>query len=264
METITKILVPFDFSEASLNALEYVGLFADRLPQVDILALYVSSMPIAEVDRKKLQRDFEGVLGQLSFSGDALPSFQTATGNVTDSILAQRRSSGADLIVMGTMGDKVTDEAITNTSRLVLDAQCPVLSIPYGCPVKDPANAALVLVGKSKGMQQMPAPLLTLAGIFGAKLHLLTKTKDSGAPGTEVPKHFLPKNPEPFYEVPPFDRLEDMEEAILGYIRKAGIDLLAIVPENHALDATPSQGRLTKLLTLHAEIPVLSLGGHGL
>jgi len=259
MDSIDKILVPFDFSEASLNALEYVRLFADKLPKVEIVALYVSSMEIAQVDRDKLQGDFDKVLGSVPFKGSR-PVFQTTTGNVTDRILSEQRSGGAALIVMGTMGDKVTDEAITNTSRLVLDARCPVLAIPYGCPIKDPVNVALILVGKSKTMKQMPAPLLVLAKIFGSKLHLLTKTRESES-GERLT--LLPNNPEPFYEVPPIDREGDMEEEILKYIHKAKVDLLAIVPENHAEDSTPSQGRLTKLLTLHAEIPILSLGGHG-
>lgn len=263
MDSIKKILVPFDFSEASLNALEYVRLFADKLPKVEIISLYVSSMEIAAVDREKLQGDFDRVLASIPFKGTARPVFQIATGNVTDRILSVQGSSGAALIVMGTMGDKVTDEAITNTSRLVLDARCPVLSIPYGCPIKDPVNVALVLVGKSKTMKQMPAPLLALARIFGSKLHLVTKTKESDFQEGSVPGPLLPNNPEPFYEVPPIDREGDMEEGVLKYINKANVDLLAIVPENHAQDSTPSQGRLTKLLTLHAEIPVLSLGGHG-
>ena len=259
MDSIDKILVPFDFSEASLNALEYVRLFAGKLPKVEIISLYVSSMEIAPLDREKLQGDFDKVLDSIPFKGPR-PIFQTTTGNVTDRILSVQGSIGASLIVMGTMGDKVTDEAITNTSRLVLDAHCPVLSIPYGCPIKDPLNVALILVGKSKTMKQMPAPLLALAKVFGSKLHLLTKTRESET-GERQP--LLPNNPEPFYEVPPIDREGDVEEAVLKYIHKAKVDLLAIVPENHAQDSTPSQGRLTKLLTLHAEIPILSLGGHG-
>lgn len=264
METIDSILVPFDFSEASLNALEYVRLFADRSPSVEIHALYVSGMPIAPVDRDRLQADFERVLEGIPFEKGTVPKFRTATGGVTDCILSEQRALGADLILMGTMGDKVTDEAITHTSRLVLDARCPVLSVPYGCPIKDPANAALVLVGKSRAMKRMPMPFLALTGVFGSKLHLMTKAREPGFVAEERSEKLLPDNPEPFYEVTPFGREGDMETGVLEYIQKAGIDLLAIVPENHAEGSTPSQGRLTRLLTLHAEVPVLSLGGHSL
>src|SRR5690606_26758624 len=211
-----------------------------------------------------LQGDFERVLETIPFEKGGVPRFQTATGGVIDCILSQQRALGADLILMGTMGDKVTDEAITNTSRLVLDARCPVLSVPYGCPIKDPAQAALVLVGRSRAMKRMPKPFLALAGLFGTKLHLMTKAKEPGLGAEERTGRLLPDNPEPFFEVTPFGREGDMETGVLEYIQKAGIDLLAIVPENHAQDSTPSQGRLTRLLTLHAEVPVLSLGGHSL
>src|SRR5690606_9626903 len=215
METIDRILVPFDFSEASLNALEYVRLFADRDPSVEILARYVSAMEIAQVDREKLQRDFDNVLGSIPFPKGNLPQFRMATGKVKDSILEEQKAIGASLILMGTMGDKVTDEAITNTSNLVLDAHCPVLSVPYGCPIKDPVNAALVLVGKSKEMKQMPDILLALARTFGSKLHLLTKARESEYGDVGRPQKLLPNNPEPFYEVAPFSRERDMEEEVL-------------------------------------------------
>ena len=264
METIDRILVPFDFSEASLNAMEYVRLFADKRPSVEILALYVSGMPIAQVDREKLQRDFDKVLESIPFKTGTAPKLRTATGPVIDCILSEQKAHRANLILMGTMGDKVTDEAITNTSRLVLDARCPVLSIPYGCPIKEPANSALVLVGKSRTMKRMPMPFLAMAGIFGSKLHLLTKAREPEFGAGEKVERLLADNPEPFYEVTPFGREGDMETGVLDYIHKTGIDLLAIVPENHAQGSTPSQGRLTRLLTLHAEIPVLALGGHSL
>ena len=56
-----------------------------------------------------------------------------------------------------------------------------------------------------------------------------------------------------------FSKNQDVEEGILEYINEKKIDMLAILPRNHAKKSTPSEGRLTKLLTLHSEIPVLTL-----
>ena len=64
---------------------------------------------------------------------------------------------------------------------------------------------------------------------------------------------------EHFYAEHSFSKNEDVEEGIFDYINEKNIDMLAIIPRNHARNSVPSEGRLTKLLTLHSEIPVLTL-----
>ncbi len=262
MGSLNKILVPFDFSEASLNALEYVANFVGTERSVEILALYVSAMQIDEADEKKLDRDFEKVLESINVKLKVLPKFKTATGNVTRTILSTQQSSGADLIMMGTMGDKVTDEAITNTSRLVLDANCPVISIPYGCPIKEPKNIALVMGGEKIEDKEVLKTLLDIARTFDSKVHVLTIYKESvydEAMAGDNSENLLEYYLEHFYAEHTFSKNQDVEEGILEYINEKNIDMLSILPRNHAERSTPSEGRLTKLLTLHSEIPVLAL-----
>ncbi|WP_318343920.1 universal stress protein [Flagellimonas baculiformis] len=262
MGGLDKILVPFDFSEASLNALEYVANFVGTERSVEILALYVSTMQIEEVDERKLEKDFEKVLESLSVRLKKVPKFKTLTGNVTGTILSTQQNSGADLIMMGTMGDKVTDEAITNTSKLVLDANCPVISIPYGCPIKEPKNIALVMGGEIIEDKEVLNTLLEIARTFDSKVHVLTIYKESvyeeevvGDSTDNLLEYYL----EHFYAEHNFSKNQDVEEGILEYIQEKDIDMLTILPRNHAERSTASEGRLTKLLTLHSEIPVLAL-----
>lgn len=262
MGSLNKILVPFDFSEASLNALEYVANFVGTERSVEILALYVSAMQIDEVDEKKLERDFEKVLESINMKLKVVPKFKTLTGNVTRTILSTQQSSGADLIMMGTMGDKVTDEAITNTSKLVLDANCPVISIPYGCPIREPKNIALVMGGEKIEDKEVLKTLLDIARTFDSKVHVLTIYKESvydEAMAGDNSENLLEYYLEHFYAEHTFSKNQDVEEGILEYINEKNIDMLSILPRNHAERSTPSEGRLTKLLTLHSEIPVLAL-----
>lgn len=262
MGSLNKILVPFDFSEASLNALEYVANFVGEERSVEILTLYVSAMQIDEADEKKLGKDFGKVLESINVGLKVAPKFKTVTGNVTRTILSIQQTSGADLIMMGTMGDKVTDEAITNTSKLVLDANCPVISIPYGCPIKEPKNIALVMGGETIEDKEVLRTLLEIARTFDSKVHVLTIYKESvyeeevvGEKSENLLEYYL----EHFYAEHNFSKNQDVEEGILEYIGEKNIDLLAILPRNHTERSTASEGRLTKLLTLHSEIPVLAL-----
>ncbi|MCB0371768.1 MAG: universal stress protein [Muricauda sp.] len=262
MSSLNKILVPFDFSEASLNALEYVTNFVGSERSIEILALYVSAMPISEPDDEKLRKDFEKIVDSIGVRLKKEPKFKTVTGNVTATILEYQEQTGADLIMMGTMGDKVTDEAITNTSKLVLEANCSVVSIPYGCAIKEPKNIALLMGGEKIEDKEVLATLLDLARTFDARVHVLTIYKESiyeEEAVAETTEELLEYYLEHFYADHTFNKNEDVEEGILSYIEEKGIDLMVILPRNHTQKSTPSEGRLTKLLTLHSEVPVLAL-----
>ncbi|MEC3964352.1 universal stress protein [Flagellimonas halotolerans] len=262
MSSLNKILIPFDFSEASVNALEYVVNFVGTERAINILGLYVGVMPMSESDSEKLKRDFLKVLDSFNVKLKVNPEFTTDTGEVIGTILSAQEKSNADLIMMGTMGDKITDEAITNTSKLVLEANCPVISIPYGTAIKEPKNIALVMGGEKIDDKNVLGTLLDIARDFDARVHVLTIYKDSVFDEEAIKdsnENLLEYYLEHFYADHTFTKNEDVEQGILDYINEKNIDLLAILPRNHAEKSSPSEGRLTKLLTLHSEIPVLAL-----
>ncbi|MGW9685198.1 universal stress protein [Flagellimonas sp. 2504JD1-5] len=262
MSSIDKILVPFDFSEASINALEYVVNFVGPNREVDVYALYVSTMPITKSEMDTLKTDFGKTVGSFKKKVKKAPTFISNTGEVIESILSAREEYYADLIMMGTMGDQVTDEAITNTSRLVLEANCPVISIPFGCNLEEPKDIALVMGKEEIDDKKVLRILLDIARTFNSRVHVLTIYKESvyaEESVVESTENLLEYYLEHFYEEHAFTKNQDVEQGILDYINKKNIDLLAILPRNHARMSTPSEGRLTKLLTLHAEIPVLTL-----
>ena len=262
MGSLNKILIPFDFSEASVNALEYVVNFVGTERAIGILGLYVGKMPISGSDNEKLGKDFAKLMDSFGARLKVVPEFKTETGEVISTILAAQEKSNADLIMMGTMGDKITDEAITNTSKLVLKANCPVISIPYGTTIKEPKNIALVMGGEKIDDKEVLGTLLDIARTFDARVHVLTIYKDSiydEEAIKESNENLLEYYLEHFYADHTFTKNEDIEQGILEYIKEKEIDLLAILPRNHTERSAPSECRLTKLLTLHSEIPVLAL-----
>ncbi|UII77048.1 universal stress protein [Flagellimonas sp. HMM57] len=262
MNLITKFLIPFDFSEASINAMKYAMSLAGPNRDVDILALYVASMPITESEEETLKIDFSNVLKSFQRKVKNTPSFITAKGEIIKKILETQEEHEANLIVMGTMGDKSTDEAITNTSRLALEANCPVISVPFGCDIKEPNDIALVLGNEKIDDKEVLRTLLDISRTFDSRVHVLTIYKESVYAEESIVdsnENLLKYYLEHFYEEHAFSKNQDVEEGILDYITKKNIDLLAILPRNHTKNSTPSEGRLTKLLTLHSEIPVLTL-----
>ncbi|MBC32260.1 MAG: universal stress protein UspA [Muricauda sp.] len=262
MSSITKILVPFDFTEASIAALDYTLSFVGFNRPIQVQALYVSSSALKEADLKETQDSFDRVVGSLNRRTMKKPELLMVQGELIASILRTRTDQQADLIIMGTLGDKSADEHLTNTSQLVLEADCPVMAVPFGSEIKTPKEIALVLGKEEIENPRLLSMLLHIARMFNAKVHVLTIYKESiyeENTVVESNEDTLEYYLEHFYAEHTFEKNQDIEKGILDYIKEKDIDLLTILPRNHAQKTKPSEGRLTKLLTLHSSVPVLTL-----
>jgi hypothetical protein len=48
-------------------------------------------------------------------------------------------------------------------------------------------------------------------------------------------------------------------EGIFSYVSKKDIDMITILPRNHAKKSEPSEGQLTQVLTQRSQVPVLAI-----
>ncbi|MDX5348147.1 MAG: universal stress protein, partial [Hymenobacteraceae bacterium] len=143
MEKKLKIVVPVDFSAASLKAIEFLKLSAAK---ADIDAQLVHVVQVNEedwvcnaennetIDRKALQQQeqvalqkFKDLQQQLDFQF----SYQVLYGGLTTSLVKFATQQQADLIVMGTKGADGWLERISGseTQQVVRHATIPVISI---------------------------------------------------------------------------------------------------------------------------------------
>ncbi|MEM7549977.1 MAG: universal stress protein [Bacteroidota bacterium] len=257
MSKIDKILIPTDFSSASHNAIDYALAFVENDTSTEITLVHstVESESSEEVSEK-----MEALKAKVSDSSKSLCDCIIKTGNLTGSIVETQKKLGSDLIIMGTKGSQDKD-ASTHTADLVLEADCPVLVIPDTFKNFSIKKVALAL-GKNEIDDSFALGVLhSIARKFDAEIHILTiDNSDSEAESSKDKnedildyyfetldyKSVLPKN-------------SDIEKGIEDYVNDHNIDLLAILPRNHAKKSTPSEGRLTKLLTLHSQIPLLTI-----
>ncbi|GMN11770.1 hypothetical protein MTsPCn9_29530 [Croceitalea sp. MTPC9] len=262
MSNIKKILLPFDFSESAVHALDYCMKFVGFERPIEIIALQVTVAPISGSKEKETREDFAKLLLRLKRKTVKSPKIITVSGPLIETVLKAQIKQNIDLILMGTMGDKNTEEANTNTSRLVLEANCPVMGVPYNCLINTPKEIALVLGKEEIEDPQVLDMLLEISRSYNSKVHVLTIYKES----ILTEKAIVEKNEktleyylEHFYAEHSFSKEQDIEKGILSFIKEKKIDLLTILPRNHAMKTNPSEGRLTKLLTLHSEVPILTL-----
>ncbi len=262
MSSIKKILVPFDFTEPAISAMDYTLSFVGWKNPIKVVALYVSGIEVSESERKEAAERFESVVSALNRKTHFPPELLISEGTLANTVLELRRSQKADLVIMGTLGDVGVEEHVTNTSDLVLEADCAVISVPFGSESKVPKEIALVLGKEEIEQPKVLELLLDIARTFNARVHVLTIYKESiygekvmVNANEETLEYYL----EHFYAEHTFAKNQDIEKGILKYIEDKNIDLLAILPRNHAQKTKPSEGRLTKLLTLHSKVPVLTL-----
>ncbi|WP_350284875.1 universal stress protein [uncultured Croceitalea sp.] len=262
MSNINKIVIPFDFTEPAIAALDYGLKFVGFERPILLEAVYASSSEVTENEKTEVRENFSKIVDSLKRHTKIRPTLRVLHGDLVDTILNERNQQDADLILMGTLGDVSVEEHVTNTAKLVLEADCPVITVPFGPEMDIPKNIALVLGKEEIENPKVLGLLLHIARSFDAKVHVLTIYKESiyGENAVvETNEESLEYYLEHFYAEHSFTKNEDIEKGIYDYIEEKNIDLLAILPRNHAQKTKPSEGRLTKLLTLHATVPVLTL-----
>jgi len=139
--SLDRIVVPVDFSDCSLDALEYAVAVAQRA-QASVMLLHVMEpvsygldftvpLPAArEHDRKTLTERLAGLVAALEAANVKSESLVRG-GLPRDSILEAARAWSADLIVMGTHGRRGLSHALYGSvvESVLRKSHCPILTV---------------------------------------------------------------------------------------------------------------------------------------
>jgi len=258
MNNINRILVPVDFSNTTEKTLTYLSELIKKDQDIEIALLHIRSPEMLDQDTELIEKQLTELVNHWSRQFPSCTYF-LKSGDLTESILRVQQETKSDLIIMGTGGAQ-QENVDTNTSKLVLEADCPVLVIPNNLKRFSLKNIALALgetvIDNSDGLQV----LHDIARGFDAKVHVLTIIKDGSGPvlkaeNQQVLEYYL----ESLLYFHSFPKNTDIELGISEYIEQREIDMLAILPRNHTKSTKPSEGRLTQLLTLHTKVPLLTI-----
>lgn len=258
MAEITKILVPFDFSDSAKRALEYAVEFVGR-EEIPIDLVHVPDDPddgemhgmyedLREEYEKRLKIPLSWTIG--------------SDGKITDVIIEAQKERKADIIFMGTSGLSKDNEA-SQTSKLVAKAKCPVIVIPESTKKKTIRDISLVLGQNEIDRPKLLDTLLNISQKFNAKVHVLTVQNTPDTYGysktDEKNENTLMYYLENFYSDHTFIENLDIVEGIFSYVEDHKIDMIVILPRNQTKKGVPSNGLLTKELVLRSQVPVMVL-----
>lgn len=255
------ILIPFNFSKASVNALEYAVEFTTREPSIFLYLLHIKEEDVKE---EEIQKKLDEVVSQYKEPIASKIKTLVCTGKLVPTILNFREELEIDLVIMGTKGaEPGEDDIATRTSKFVQEANLPVLVIPEGAGHFQLKTIILTLGKERIGDKDALYTLLEVSRRFGAEVHILTIKRDKSSIGyseddennESILQYFL----ENFYSHRSFLENEDIEKGIMEYLETHDADMLAIMPNTHLENGEASKGKLTRILTLHTKTPLLVL-----
>lgn len=147
---LNRILVPLDFSDCSVDALEYAVVVAQRakasLTLLHVLEPVSYGLDFTLPNPPKREQLQDAIVTRLSGLVSALDSAQVRAdylvrgGLPSDSILDAARTQPADMIVMGTHGRRGLSHALSGSvaESVLRRARCPVLTVR--CPKFRPGH----------------------------------------------------------------------------------------------------------------------------
>lgn len=276
------IVVPTDFSDTALKALLFAGEIARNSGAV-VHLLHVLEPDENRVWRPHVQEDTyaEAIaqerLLQLDTTRKVLlqqyPSVkintELASGLVADAILDYAAQQQADLVLMGTTGASGMNQVFVGSvaARVIEKATLPVLTIPAAYEVEDP-DRILLATNHFEQQTHIVYPLLQLVRLLNLRLYIAVflDTDDaepvdyinSGRQLDAYVHHLRKKYPDIDLQA---DLLEGrhFEEAVDAYIKREGIDFVAMVPYHKKFIDRILGRSTTRTMAYHSSIPLLTI-----
>lgn len=136
---LCSILVPVDFSDSSLNALDIAAGIAKKNKAILYLLFIDEPSYTRQEDKEVLYTDDKAraeritrLLYSIKDQHDIIPNVITKNGHVVETVIDTAMSEKVSLIIMGTFGETGSREHFigTNTYNVIKYSDIPVLSIP--------------------------------------------------------------------------------------------------------------------------------------
>jgi nucleotide-binding universal stress UspA family protein len=274
-----KILIPIDFSENAINAINYaLALFKDELCKFYILHayqedIYLGNAPITkevvtEVIRTVGKDSQLQLKNTLKLIKKLLPNskhvFKILSANnilvdEADKIVEEK---DIDLIIMGTRG-KTNDKERTfgsHTLQVLKYVKCPVLVIPEGCSYKEP-NHILFATDYSMPYQQRELELLNEISFDSSSVIDILYISDNNnlSLRQEANQSFIKENLRNTKVHFKITKDKNITKEIYSYIKKYETEILVMINRRHSfLENILFQDNVDKI-SLSIKIPFLAL-----
>ncbi|MFY0689498.1 MAG: universal stress protein [Cyclobacteriaceae bacterium] len=273
--TPKNILVPIDFSACSINALKLASKLATTwhskihaVHAIAIPATYVSvSDPMvpamSEGYDQKAQEDLQKLLSDMPELTDVRyeshVSFSSLVGSV-DEIMAKQP---LDMIVMGTKGkhDRLEKLLGGQSAEMIQQSNIPVLVIPENIRVLNISKIGLATDSVSLHHETPLKAIRHFQELSNAAIEVFYVGKDNESVDfglSELKRSIDSKHFDSNIE---FHNVHEnkIEHGILEHIHENAIDMLVMMPRDHAFIDRLLHSSVTKKVAMRIDIPLLTI-----
>ncbi|HLG02430.1 MAG TPA: universal stress protein [Bacteroidia bacterium] len=278
---IRKILVPIDFSETGLLAMEHAAFLA-RLVKAEITLLHVIPLteyyfrlpePIMYIETaEEMRQMIENKLTETAKEMRKEYSISVRTlatrGKVAAEVVEIAREEKSDLIIMGTHGAKGFEEYFigSNAERVVSLAPCPVVTVQTHATHLGFTNIVLP-IDRLPHSREKVEPAIQLASVYNAKIHILGLLEEEGEGEYEKLQIVLNQvQTRVEHAGLTFTRhtLKGTNLAVesLKYANSVAADLIIIMTDQESKLTGILLGVIARQIVNHSRVPVMSIKPH--
>jgi nucleotide-binding universal stress UspA family protein len=267
------ILVPIDFSPASLNALDYAvemalhtksgiilfHVYNNISPALDIPVVAPAWPDIEENSKKELKKIEKKI--ERKYGKDLSVQSICKCGFTVEEINNFTKENSVDLVIMATHGTGYIEERLigSTTTALIRKSHCPIISVHQEQKFKPIKKIAMACDYDETDADQVLSPLKELANIFHTHIYLLHVIPEFDTCCTlseQVKLNTALKE----IKHSSYSIVEgNVVERINSFVETHGIDMVVMIPRKHSFFDNIVYEPDTKRMAFHAKVPLLSL-----
>ncbi|MFI5149376.1 MAG: universal stress protein, partial [Bacteroidia bacterium] len=275
---VTKILIPTDFSETGLLAIEH-GTFMAKLFQAELHLIHVLEVneysfdipePILRFSNLEAvqgiaARKMDEVADGITKDSGLKPITLCTTGKIAGEVVGYADDNNIDLIIMGTHGASGFEEYFigSNAHKVVNQANCPVISVQTHAKKLGFSNIVLPIDDALHSRQKV-SYAIELAKKYASKIHILglLDSEDDNPEGKfniklDAVEDVVKKAGLPFSRKVILG--DHMAAEALKYSEQIGADLIVIMTDHESKLTGMYMGPFAKQIVNHSKIPVMSI-----
>ncbi|MDH5379863.1 MAG: universal stress protein [Cyclobacteriaceae bacterium] len=275
---MSKVLCPVDFSEASLNAVEYAANIAAKMKySLHLVNVFTEDEFNKVVNSVRLNKSFKEAFGEAKVKLDAICKEvnnnyksqglvncenEVSLGELEDVLLDQSKESEVQVIVMGTTGVGKSTWIGSNTSHMVLKCTKPLFCIPIKASYTG-FEKIVYATDIDESDKIIIQDVVSFALTFNSRiyaLHLYSKLDKLEEMEINVffdeLKSFIP------YKKISFESIKydgELSHSLIKYMQDKGCSLLAIYSKNRGALESLFHKSLAKELSVISNQPLMIL-----
>ena len=273
-----KIVLPTDFSENSLNAIDYaLQLFKDETCVFFILNTYTPMiynyeyqlnadqymMEAVDMVKKNSEKKLDELVRTLKKKYNNLKhKFKTISSfNIlSDEVIELTDQYDLDLVIMGTKGASKDREILfgSNTIHVIKKSKCPVLAIPDNFDFEAPKEILFPTDYKINYQLKVLKPIIEIANMYNPRVNILhvfydeELTKDQDQNKMKLDDYFN-NTAHLFYNI----SNQNITDAIKKFQLRAKINLLIMMNNRQSFFEKLFSKSAINQIALHLNIPLL-------